>query len=81
MAMCAIDSFTKILTVVPLKSKSESDFLAGLMECFKNLNGKPKVNYADQEPAWTGKYVHQYLNEENILPISTDTHSYCLYRV
>jgi hypothetical protein len=27
----------KFLTVVPLKSKSESDFLAGLMEAFKNL--------------------------------------------
>ena len=26
LAMCAIDSFTKFLTVVPLKTKSESDF-------------------------------------------------------
>ena len=31
-AMCCIDSFTNFLIVVPLKSKSESDFLAGLME-------------------------------------------------
>ena len=74
-AMCAIDSFTKFLIVVPLKSKSESDFLSGLMECFKNLNGKPKVIYADQEPAWTGKYVQQYLNEENILLIMTLSHA------
>ena len=35
LAMCAIDSFTICLTVVPWKSKSESDFLAGLMESFK----------------------------------------------
>ena len=33
--MCAIDAFTRFLTVVPIKSKSESDFLAGLMECCK----------------------------------------------
>ena len=39
--MCAIDSFTKFLTADPLKSKSEADFLAGLMETFKNLGGKP----------------------------------------
>ena len=57
LAMCAIDSFTKFLTVVPLKSKSEADFLVGLMGSFKNTGGKPKVIYADQEPSWSGKYV------------------------
>jgi hypothetical protein len=74
MAMCTIDSFTKFLAVIPLKSKSESDFLAGLMESFKNL-GKPKVIYADQEAAWTSKYVQQYLKEENILLIMTLSHA------
>ena len=27
--------------------------------------------YADQEPSWSGKYVHQFLKEENILLIMT----------
>ena len=34
LAMACSDSFTKFLTIVPLNSKSESDFLAGLMESF-----------------------------------------------
>ena len=64
LAMCAIDSFANFLIVVPIKSKSESDFLAGLMEAFKNLGGKPKVIYADQEPSWTGRYTQQFLKEK-----------------
>ena len=66
LAMCAIDSFAKCLTVVPIKSKSESDFLAGLMESLKNLGGKPEVIYADQEPSWTGKYTQQFLKEDDV---------------
>ena len=73
--MCAIDAFTRFLTVVPIKSKSESDFLAGLMECFKNLGSKPKVIYADQEGAFNGKYVQQYLRENNIQLIMTLAHA------
>ena len=73
--MCAIDSFTKILTVIPLKSKSESDFLARLMEAFKNLGGKPKVTYADQEPSWAGKYVQRFLQEDDILLIMALSHA------
>ena len=40
-ALCASDLFSRCLTVVPLKSKRESDFLAGVVEAFKNLGGKP----------------------------------------
>ena len=52
--------------MVPLKSKSESGFLAGVMEAFRNLGGKPLVIYSDQEGAWNGKCVQQYLKEKNI---------------
>ena len=75
LAMCAIDSFTRFLTVVPLKSKNEANFLAGLMECFKDLGGKPKVIYADQEGSFNGKYVQQYLKENDIQLIMTLTHA------
>ena len=74
-AMCGIDSFTRFLTVIPLKSKSESDFLAGLMEAFHNLGGKPSVIYTDQEPSWSGKYAQQYLKDENIKLITTLSHA------
>ena len=75
LAMCCIDSFTKFLSVVPLKSKNEANFLSGLMESFKNLGGKPKTIYADQEPSWNGKYVQQFLKEEDILLIMTLSHA------
>ena len=74
-ALCAIDSFSRFLTVAPLKSKSESDFLAGVMEAFRNLGGKPLVIYSDQEGAWNGKYVQQYLKEEKIKLIMTLNHA------
>ena len=75
LAMCAIDAFTRFLTVVPLKGKNEANFLAGLMECFKNLGGKPKVIYADQEGSFNGKYVQQYLKENDIQLIMTLAHA------
>ena len=74
-ALCAIDSFSRFLIVVPLKSKSESDFLAGVMEAFRNLGGKPLVTYSDQEGAWNGKYAQQYLKEEKIKLIMTLPHA------
>ena len=75
LAMCAIDAFTRFLTVVPLKSKAEGDFLAGLMECIKNLGGRPKVIYSDQEGSWNGKYVQKYLQDNDIQLITTLAHA------
>ena len=38
-AMCAIDAFTRFLTVVPLKSKNDANFLAKMIFVnFDNLN-------------------------------------------
>ena len=74
-AMCAIDSFTKFLTVVPMPSKKEPDFLAGLMQCFNNLGGKPQSIYADDEGSWHGKYVLQFMREEGIQLITTLSHA------
>ena len=51
-AMCAIDSFTKFSSIGPLKSKSEADVLAGLMDTSKNLGGKPLAMYADRDGSW-----------------------------
>ena len=67
---------SRFLTVVPLKSKAEGDFLAGLMESFKKLGSKPKVIYAYQEGSFNGKYVQQYLKENSIRLIMTNT---CCY--
>ena len=39
--IACIDIFTKYATVVPIRSKKPDDFLAGLMECLKNMKNKP----------------------------------------
>ena len=43
------------------------------MESFRNLGGKPTVIYADQEPSWSGRYVQQFLKDEDIFSASTLT--------
>ena len=47
--MMCIDIFSKYMVVVPLMSKQPADILAGLMECIKTMDGKPKLIYIDDE--------------------------------
>ena len=58
-AMCALDSLTRSFYGGPVRSKSEADCLFGLIECSKNLGGKPFVIYADQEGALFRKDAQQ----------------------
>ena len=70
-----VDIFTKYTTIVPIKSKQESDVLAGLIEGFNNMGGKCKTLYSDDEPSSSSKYVVQYLNENNIRHLISRTHA------
>ena len=62
-------------SIVPIKSKSEGDFLAGLMECFKHLGAKPVMIYSDSEGSLNGKYTQRYLKDSNIKLITTLSHA------
>ena len=78
--MACIDIFTKYATVVTLKSKKPDDFLAGLMECLKNMKGKPKYIFSDNEGSINSKDVLGYLEKEKIDVITTRNHAHFVER-
>ena len=78
--MACIDIFTKYATVVTLKSKKPDDFLAGLMECLKNMKGKPKSIFSDNEGSINSKDVLGYLEKEKIDVITTRNHAHFVER-
>jgi len=64
--MACIDIFSKYATIVPIKSKQSSDFLAGLMECLTNMKHKPKFIYSDNEGSLNSKDVLGFLEKQKI---------------
>ena len=43
--------FTKYAVVVPIKSKTEDDIAAGIIECIHKMCKKPEIIYTDDEGA------------------------------
>ena len=64
--MMCIDIFSKYMVVAPLMSKQPADFLAGLMECITNMDGKPKLTYIDDEGAYNNQSVIDFWKGEKI---------------
>ena len=73
--MIMIDIFSKYMWVVALKSKSEGDVAAGLIECFYKMLKKPKILYTDDEGALNSNAIQKYLKDENIKHIITRSHA------
>ena len=69
-----IDSFSKFATVVILKSKQIPDMLAGILEGFQNMGGKPDTIYSDDEGALNGTVVQDFFKEQKIDHTKTRTH-------
>ena len=64
--MVCIDIFSKYMVVVPLMSKQPADILAGLVECVKKMDGKPKLIYIDDEGAYNNQSAIDFLKGEKI---------------
>ena len=45
---CAIDNFTEVVSVIPIKNQSLSEIIRGLKLILERL-GKPKQSYSDEE--------------------------------
>ena len=45
---CAIDNFTQMVSVIPIRNRSPSEIIRGLKIIFEKL-GKPKQLYSDEE--------------------------------
>ena len=59
-AMLMVDIFTKYTEAIPLTDKTEGSLLAGLMEGFNKMGGKPETVYSDDEPVLSSKYTKQF---------------------
>ena len=69
-----IDIFTKYMVVIPIKSKSEGDIAAGMIEGLYKMNGKPELLYTDDETALNTQAIQDYLKEQGIAHHRTRGH-------
>ncbi len=79
-ALVMIDIFSKYATVIPIKSKETPDVIAGIMEGFHKMGGKPKMIYSDNEGALGSKLFKEYCDDEKIKLITTRTHAWVVER-
>ena len=74
--MIMIDIFTKFMVVVPLKSKTEGDVAAGLMESILKMGGKPEIIYTDDEGSLGTEAMKKYFQDESIKHVITRGHAW-----
>ena len=77
--LVAIDNFTKIAEVVPIKNRTPEAMIDGLKKIFTSM-GKPKQLYSDEEPSLRSAKMNRFLNENEIKPVQTTTHAHTVER-
>ena len=77
--ICAIDIFTKMVSVIPMKNRSPSEIIRGLKLIFEEL-GKPKQLYSDEESSLRSQDFFRFIHESNIKTIQTSTHAHTIER-
>ena len=77
--LCAIDNFTKMVSVIPIKNRSPSEIIRGLKLIFEQL-GKPKQLYSDEESNLRSQQFFRFSNKNNIKTIQTSTHAHSVER-
>ena len=75
----AIDNFTKIAEVVPIKNRTPESMIDGLKKIFISL-GKPKQLYSDEEYPMRSVKMKRFLNDTDIKTIQTTTHAHTVER-
>ena len=63
--MTCIDVFSKYMNAMPISSKQPPDILAGVAENIKQMDGKPRLIYIDDEGSFNNQSVIDYLKDEN----------------
>ena len=63
--LCAIDNFTKMVSVIPIKNRSPSEIIRGLKLIVEDL-GKPKQLHSDEESSLRGTEFFRFINANNI---------------
>ena len=70
-----IDTFSKFMTVIPIRSKQLPDVLAGIMEACQHLKGYPKTLYTDEEGGIYNQQVIDFLAKKGTRLVTTRTHA------
>jgi len=73
--LLVIDIFSKFLEVIPLKTKQPQDVLEGLIDAMKNIGGKPRTIFSDDEGSLNSKLLIEYFKENNIRHLTTRGHA------
>ena len=74
--MLRIDIFTKYAVLVPVKSKTEDDIAAGILECMHKMGKKPEIIYTDDEGALHKPSIQTQLKEHKLTYYMTRNHAW-----
>ena len=77
--LSVIDIFSKKAAVVPLKTKDERAWIAGLTKAFAELDGKPQILMTDQDGALQKEFI-KFMLLKKIKWIVTRTHAHFVER-
>ena len=77
--LVAIDNFTKVADVIPIKNRKLDELIRGLNLIFDSM-GKPKQIYSDEEGGLRSLQFNRFMNENNMKSIQTSTHAHTVER-
>ena len=77
--LVAIDNFTKIAEVIPIKNRTPESIIAGLRKIIAEM-GKPKQFYSDEESSVKSAKMVEFLNRTEIKSVQTSTHAHTVER-
>lgn len=72
--LVAIDNFTKMAEVIPIKNRQPSELIRSLKLIFQSI-GKPKQLYSDEEGGFRASEFIRFINQNDIKHIQTSTHA------
>ena len=73
--LCAIDNFTKMVSVIPTKNRSPSEIIRGFKLIVEDL-GKPKQLHSDEDSSLRSTEFFRFISENNIKTIQTSSHAH-----
>ena len=77
--LVAVESFTKIAEVIPIKNRTPESIIAGLKKIIGSM-GKPKQLYSDEESSVKSAKIVEFLNRTEIKSVQTSTHAHTVER-
>ena len=77
--LVAVDNFTKMASVIPVKNKQVNEIMRGLEEVF-SIMGTPKQIYSDEEGAMNSITFLTFINKHKFKHVQTSTHAHAAER-